>query len=458
MSVRVVSRVVGCARRWAFAAATAALLANSPAFALSLEESMIRASVKNPEFAAEQQRALAVRQGIAIARAPGLPQIQLTANARSYDLEDPQNRRRGNFETEDWAAGGTLSQLVYASGRVGADVRAARAESQSANWRVEEARQALLLDVARAYADVIRTRAVLDAQVKSIETLEAQRAYVVANRRGGFLTDTDLAQADGRLAQAVAQASRARAEVAGAEQAFVRVVGERPDTLAAPPSVAGLPETLDSALAFAFAQRAVLKANEASVKAAEAAVRSAIAEGRPRITLEGSTEAFGALRNADFDGSDEEFLTMRLSVPLFSGGAPRARTSQQRFQRNAAQYDLRAAQLRVREDVIGAWARLEAARSALDAAQRQTAASELALKGVRREQENGLRSVIDVLDQERDLLQARVALAIAERDVTVTEREVLFTIGSLRVTSSDPAARPVRTPSPRPAYSGRPAP
>ncbi|MGE0830540.1 MAG: TolC family protein, partial [Hyphomonadaceae bacterium] len=45
--------------------------------------------------------------------------------------------------------------------------------------------------------------------------------------------------------------------------------------------------------------------------------------------------------------------------------------------------------------------------------------------------ETGLRSTIDVLIQEQDLLDARLALAQAERDLVVAERQLLAAIGTL---------------------------
>ncbi|HCK84206.1 MAG TPA: hypothetical protein DHW63_06730, partial [Hyphomonadaceae bacterium] len=57
------------------------------------------------------------------------------------------------------------------------------------------------------------------------------------------------------------------------------------------------------------------------------------------------------------------------------------------------------------------------ARAAVESAAEQVEAAELAYEGVRLEQEVGLRSTVEVLDQEQDLLTARIALAQAERDL-----------------------------------------
>jgi hypothetical protein len=58
-------------------------------------------------------------------------------------------------------------------------------------------------------------------------------------------------------------------------------------------------------------------------------------------------------------------------------------------------------------------------------------ASELAFQGVRLERETGLRSTVDVLNQEADLLTSRLALAQAEHDLVVAERQMLSSMGTL---------------------------
>ena len=49
------------------------------------------------------------------------------------------------------------------------------------------------------------------------------------------------------------------------------------------------------------------------------------------------------------------------------------------------------------------------------------------------EQETGLRSTVEVLDQEADFLTARVAWAQAERDLVVAERQMLASVGILSI-------------------------
>ena len=67
--------------------------------------------------------------------------------------------------------------------------------------------------------------------------------------------------------------------------------------------------------------------------------------------------------------------------------------------------------------------------------QSEVVAQEIALEGVTEEQRVGARTILDVLDAEQELLDARVGLARAERDVIVDSYDLLSAVG--RLTAED---------------------
>ena len=77
--------------------------------------------------------------------------------------------------------------------------------------------------------------------------------------------------------------------------------------------------------------------------------------------------------------------------------------------------NVHAAANAVERSVIVAWNNYEATTAAISARQQQIAASEVALEGVREENNLGTRTNLDVLDAEQDLFDARVTLVQAER-------------------------------------------
>lgn len=407
----------------------------------TLDRALGDALATNPDLAARKARLEATRQGIPIAISDAFPQIVGSATAERFERDDPSRRLTGSQDRETWRGGGSLQQVIYSSGRVRAAVSQARSEYRADAALYREASSQLLVQTVRAYADVRQARAALTAQLATQENLEAQKRYVAANQKRGFLTVTDVAQADARIAASRAQVARARADVVAAERAFIRIVGRPPGDLPPTESPTTLPQSLDEAYAIAARNRQAAESARQQVRAAEAAIDLARSGGGPRLTLEASTFFDNGFNTPQADRIIDDTVAMRLTIPVFSGGAVRARTAQQRALRNAARLDLAYTLRQIEEGVTNAWVALEAARVARQSANEEVAAAELAVKGVKREQENGLRSVFEVLDQEQGLLNARLAVARAERDVAVAERQVLFEIGSLSCESCEAPAK-----------------
>ena len=61
----------------------------------------------------------------------------------------------------------------------------------------------------------------------------------------------------------------------------------------------------------------------------------------------------------------------------------------------------------------------------------QVRASELALDGVKREEQAGTRTVLDVLNAEQELLDARVSVVTAKRDQVVAAYQLLSSMGMM---------------------------
>lgn len=392
----------------------------------TLAEAMAAAVDGNPSLAAQRQRLKATREALPQAISEALPQVSLSAGANAGESYPTA----GVGRDESWSGSASASQLLFASGRVVATTRAARAQIDGAIADYDLAQQNLLLNTADAYASVRQQQAVVAARTQTVENIGHLYEYARAQFDAGIVTRTDVAQSQARLAQARTQLVQAQGALAAAIQAYQRLVGRPPSDLQAPPEAQGLPAALDAALTNAGANSPVLRSANSAARQADANVDVAASAGRLRVTLEGQSSIAGEFENDDLQSSGDS-VGVRLSVPLFQGGAIRSRTRQQRALRSAANLDVAAAQRQVEEGVTNAWTGLASARSAVVSAREQVEASELAYQGVRLEQETGLRATFEVLEQEQNLLDARLALAQAERDLVVAERNMLAQMGEL---------------------------
>ncbi len=412
----------------------------------TFQSEAVTAVSTTPALAAERARVRAVRQTLPQAWAELLPQVTVDASAIEQDSSEDEFLPAFTIreQPEYWIASVRSSTLLFGSGRVMASTRQARAQIASAVAAYQEAVQNIALEFTQAYAETIYTRAALAAQQESLANLEEQVRFARANQREGFLTRTDVAQAEARVAQSRADVARARARVTEAVQLYTRVVGHPPGDLPAPPELQGLPAILSDAIAYAEDEHPALVGAAAEVAGANASVDLAASGGRLRLFLESTNTTFDAIgSDVDFGQEFESSVSVRVFVPLFSGGANTSRTRQQRYMRDAARYSLLDAQRRVVQRVNVAWSDRESAQARLVASRARLEAADLANRGTRREQQFGQRSMIDVLNQEQELLSARVAVAEAERDVVVSERVLAASIGIIApLLGVDRAANP----------------
>ena len=79
-----------------------------------------------------------------------------------------------------------------------------------------------------------------------------------------------------------------------------------------------------------------------------------------------------------------------------------------------------------------AWHAVVAARESIAASQSRVAAAQVALEGAKQELAVGTRITLDVLDQERELLDARLGLIDAQRTLYVAIHRLLALVGQLR--------------------------
>ena len=411
----------------------------------------------NPSLAAERSRVRAVRQALPQAWAELLPQVSAEASVIEQDSTEDEFTPAFTIreQPEYWIASVRSSTLLFGSGRVLASTRQARAQIASAVALYQDAVQGLVLEFTQAYAETIFAREALAAQEESLTNLEEQVRFARSNQREGFLTRTDVAQAEARVASATADLARARARVTDAVQLYERVVGHAPADLAPPPPLAGLPANLSDALAIAEEEHPALVAAAADIAGANAAVDLAAANGRARLFIESNNSTYDAVEHGgDFSQEFDSTVSMRVYVPLFSGGATRSRAQQQRYVRDAARHTLTDTQRGVSQRVNVSWSNLDSARTRLVASRTRLEAAELASRGTRREQQFGQRSMIDVLNQEQERLSARVALAEAERDVVVAERVLAASIGIVApLLGVEIAANPRREPRTEPELS-----
>jgi outer membrane protein len=158
-----------------------------------------------------------------------------------------------------------------------------------------------------------------------------------------------------------------------------------------------------------------------------------VAKGRlgPKLDLVGTAGLVETYHDDSF--RDTNFAAgIELSFPLFNSGLLDSQTRGAQLGADRSRYERMAIERQVTAQVTSAWHQVVAAREEIRASASQVAAAEIALEGAAQELAVGERITLDVLDQERELLEARLALIDAQRASYIATHELLAAMGDLK--------------------------
>ncbi|MBA3048601.1 TolC family outer membrane protein, partial [Brevundimonas sp.] len=326
-----------------------------------------------------------------------------------------------------------LSQTLWSGGRIGHGISAAEAEILAGRENLRDIEQSVLASVIQAYADVLRDDEILAIRQSNLGVLQRQLEEASARFEVGEITRTDVAQSESRLAQSEADLANARAQLSVSRAVYAAVVGQAPGDLAPMPELPGVPTDFDNALDVALMDNPSIRAAGYSLRAAEANVAAAKAEYMPsaRLTASygGSTADLGNLNDIADETRFQAGAT--ISVPLFTGGLNSSRVAQALERANVAQISVEGERRSTLQAVSSAYAQSISARATLQAGEEAVRAATVAAEGVRQEAQVGLRTTLDVLNQELELRNAQITLASARRNEYVAQANLLAAMGRL---------------------------
>ena len=404
-------------------------LSAGSAHAQTLEDALVKAYQSNPTLKSERARLRATDEGVPQALAGWRPTVQVNGSyglARSYGSATGRNKVTSIRDPLTGAL--TITQNLYRGGRTLAATEQAESNVKADRARLADAEQTVLLSVVTAYADVVRDQAEVELNISNERVLQRQLEATGDRFRVGEVTRTDVSQAESRLARTRADRIVSEGSLRDARAAYENAVGDVPPLLKPSKPLDNLPGSLSDALEIAKQNNfAVSRARFIELSAKEG-VRSIVGELLPNLTLNGELESSRETAN-NRNESEEASLIARVTMPLYASGSvtSRVRAAKQVVSQRREEYNqaLRTAI----EATTNAWQTLQTGRAQIQAFSSAVKAAEIALEGVREEANVGSRTVLDVLDAEQELLDARVGLVRAMRDELVATYQLRQAVG-----------------------------
>jgi multidrug efflux system outer membrane protein len=407
----------------------------------ALERMVEEALIHNLDLRQAIARVAEARAQLGVSRADQYPGV--TAGAEASRNRASQERVLGippgtdpNFS--DYSVSLNVSYEIDFWGKYRRATEAARAELLSAQHNREVVRLTLIGDVTKGYFNLRALDGQAEVTRRTISTRLASTALQRLRFQAGVASELELRQVEAQAAQAQALLPGLERQVAAQETALSVLIGRSPRAIVEQPVERGgaigaltLPLAIPAGLPSDLLEnRPDLRQAEQTLVAANARIGQAKAAYYPSISLTGlfggESESLGDL----FKSSARVWqFSAQAAQTVFDAGrtGSRVEAAQAREQQALAQYQL-AIQNAFRE-TLDALVAQRKARETLEAEQLRVEALGSALKLAQLRYDNGVASLLDVLDAERGLLDAELNRLEAQRAQLAATADLFKALG-----------------------------
>ncbi|MES9903084.1 MAG: TolC family outer membrane protein [Sedimenticola sp.] len=343
------------------------------------------------------------------AQAKLLPNVSLLTSASRVfsNINDSSSGASSNNYNK---AGLTLS-LSHPLYRKDYDALLEQADKQVARAEVTYAaeQQALIVRVAESYFAVLSAQDALDFAQAETAAIERQLDQAKQRFDVGLIAITSVHEAQAAYDQSRADLIQAENVLDNAWEALREITNQPMGALARVvddlPLERPQPESIDQWGEGAQQQNLAIRAAQLSAEIAKKGIDVMQAGDGPIVELVGS-HALALSSSPTGTDSNTTTIGIQLNMPLYNGGSTDSQTRQARFDYQAAQESLDKQRRSVNRQVRDAYRGVVAGISSVEALQASTRSAESALEATEAGFEVGTRTMVDVLNAQRDLFRA----------------------------------------------------
>ncbi|MBC7917245.1 MAG: TolC family outer membrane protein [Rhodoferax sp.] len=401
-------------------------MAQSPG---SLRAAIEQATLQNPEVKLRYHNLQAAQHDRRAAQGGWLPRVDLEVGSGREEYKSPSVPTTQSYPSN--RASLQLRQTLFDGFATQSEVRRLSYAEQAAFYELLSASNQTALEVGRAYIDVLRFRELVELAANNYSAHQEVHDRIAQKVAAGVGRRVDLEQAAGRMALAESNWLTEVSNLHDVSARYQRLVGDTPAEVLAPMDPLG--EFLPVGIGFlndATRTNPDFLGAVANIRSYRADRDVRAASKYPTLELRARAGTQNS-QNGVIGEYKDSTLELVLNYNLFRGGADSARTRQSAAKLEAA-FDLRDKACR---DIFqtGQIAFNDSIRlvSQLKLLAQHELSTSKARQAYQQQFDIGQRSLLDLLDTENELYQARRALANAVYDLSLSDVRVLAVSGTL---------------------------
>jgi adhesin transport system outer membrane protein len=388
----------------------------------------------HPQLSASTALVRSAKQGEEIAQAPFLPTVTIVGDGGYENTDSVATRLTGrDLSTSRYSSSLSMIWNVFDGYASTSGRESARIDSKIAAQAERRTSQAVILEGASAYLDVLRQNDLLRLALSNEETIKTQLKLEDERVKRGSGVAVDVLLAKSRLQVSKEQRTTIETGLADANSRYNQVFGHpavvaEMQAPALPLSL--LPDSIADAVALVDKNNPAVLTSQRRIDRASQSQRGAKAGYYPRFDIVAQQNWEDDVDGVDGDRRDYALLG-RVTWELFSGFATRARTSQAAEEYSAAMQSARYVSRKSHEELELAWHQFTSTDKRRELlANAVTIAAEV-FEARKTLHDVGNETTLNVLDAENELLTACINLVNADFENRVSVYRVLFAMGHL---------------------------
>lgn len=402
------------------------LLSGGISQAETLQEAVEGMLTSNPDVLTVKYNRLARDRQVTQARSGYLPQLDFIAGVGIQDIEAGTDSDLG---TQEYTL--SLRQNVFNGLADMNEIERQKSRVNSAAYRLHATADGMALQTAKVYLEVLRNEELLGLAQENQMIHQRIADQIKLRSQSGVDSKADMDQIDGRLALAESNVVVTEINLLDAKSNYLAVVGHMPEDLVNPESPnQDMPPSLDDAIQLAVDKHPTLKSANADLEARKAQDRVAKATFMPIVDIE--VDQHWTENLSGYEGSRDELIAaLRLRYNLFHGFTDKARKAETGELIHEAREIRNHTQRQVVESIRLSWMAYQSMLKRKPYLDMHVTSGSDTAKAYTQQFSIGKRTLLDVLNSEAELIDAKKDVVENDYDGHIAQYRVLNGMGEM---------------------------
>ena len=412
------------------------IFSSNSVFAETFMSALKKAYNDNPELNAERESLNISEQELKISKGSYLPSITLSGSKSDEETDKLTNRDGSNASitnVDPTVKSITIEQTLIDFGR-GAELAKSKIGIDLAKAKFLKKEQDILYKSIQAYTGLVSANEKLKINKSNVNLLDRQVETDRIRLERGNISLSDVAQSESSLAGAQAKLIQAENDFLTSKLNYENIIGNLNDPeLLDKSSIleVTLPEELNSVIQISKKNNPDLIIAQLEYEQSKKDTASARSDLAPSATLSFDRSQSDDL-SATYDEREKDVLKATVTWPFFSGGKNYANLNKNKSFELQKNLLLKNMTKKNQTDVASAWSNYQSNKSLLNSVRAQVNAAEIANEGIVAEYNSGSkRTTLEVIQSNSLLLDAQISLADSERNYTLSQFNLLRSMGLL---------------------------